>query len=146
MGDATYVIPLDMVVECIELSPEERDVGDKRYLNLRGEVLPYRRLREHFEVEGPLVRRENIVVVRFGEHKAGLVVDRLLGEFQTVIKPLGKVFTLIQGIGGFTILGSGEVALILDVPGLMKQVMTGEEPVEERKRAAGSHQVPLLTK
>ncbi|TXT33829.1 MAG: two-component system chemotaxis family sensor kinase CheA [Comamonadaceae bacterium] len=133
VGNAVYVIPLDMVVECIELSSEDRNSGDKRYLNLRGEVLPYRRLREHFEVEGALVRRENIVVVRYGEQKAGLVVDRLMGEFQTVIKPLGKVFNLIQGIGGFTILGSGEVALILDVPGLMKQVMTGDAPAEERK-------------
>jgi two-component system chemotaxis sensor kinase CheA len=51
------------------------------------------------------------------------VVDKLLGEFQTVIKPLGKVFQQIRGIGGFTILGNGDVALILDVPGLMKQVM-----------------------
>jgi len=134
VGNATYVIPLDMVVECIELGTEDRDSGDKRYLNLRGEVLPYRRLREHFEVQGDAARRENIVVVRYGEHKAGLVVDKLLGEFQTVIKPLGKVFNLIQGIGGFTILGSGEVALILDVPGLMRQVMTGEEPADARKK------------
>ena len=123
VGDATYVIPLDMVVECIELGTEDRDSGDKRYLNLRGEVLPYRRLREHFEVRGEAARRENIVVVRYGDEKAGLVVDKLLGEFQTVIKPLGSIFQHLQGIGGSTILGSGEVALILDVPGLMKQVV-----------------------
>ena len=125
VGNATYVIPLDMVVECIELSAQDRANADKRYLNLRGDVLPYRRLREHFDVPGELVRRENVVVVRYGDQKAGLVVDRLMGEFQTVIKPLGEVFQLIQGIGGFTILGSGEVALILDVPGLMQQVMEG---------------------
>jgi len=122
VGDAVYVIPLDMVVECIERSAWENAGGDGRYLNLRGEVLPYLRLREHFEVEGEPARRENVVVVRYGEHKVGLVVDRLLGEFQTVIKPLGKVFNQISGIGGSTILGSGDVALILDVPGLMGQV------------------------
>ena len=133
VGNATYVIPLDMVVECIELSAADHDAGDKRYLNLRGEVLPYRRLREHFEVQGEAARRENIVVVRYGEAKAGLVVDRLLGEFQTVIKPLGRVFQHLQGIGGSTILGSGEVALILDVPGLMKQVVTGEESAGDRE-------------
>jgi two-component system chemotaxis sensor kinase CheA len=127
VGQDAYVVPLDMVVECIELSASDRDSGDKRYLNLRGEVLPYCRLREHFEVEGDTVRRENVVVVRYGEHKVGLVVDKLLGEFQTVIKPLGKVFNQIRGIGGFTILGSGDVALILDVPGLMKQVMDQED-------------------
>ena len=119
VGSSVYVLPLDMVVECIERAAWENSGGDGRYLNLRGEVLPYMRLREHFEVEGEGVRRENVVVVRHGEHKVGLVVDRLLGEFQTVIKPLGKVFDKVSGIGGFTILGSGEVALILDVPGLI---------------------------
>jgi two-component system chemotaxis sensor kinase CheA len=126
VGAAVYVIPLDMVVECIERAAWENAGGDGRYLNLRGEVLPYLRLREHFEVTGEPARRENVVVVRYGEHKAGLVVDRLIGEFQTVIKPLGKVFNKVSGIGGSTILGSGDVALILDVPGLMGQVSSRE--------------------
>ncbi|HUW26952.1 MAG TPA: chemotaxis protein CheA [Gallionella sp.] len=121
VGSSVYVVPLDMVVECIERAAWENSGSDGSYLNLRGEVLPFLRLREHFEVEGETVRRENVVVVRHGEHKVGLVVDRLLGEFQTVIKPLGKVFDRISGIGGFTILGSGEVALIIDVPGLVGQ-------------------------
>lgn len=122
VGKSVYVIPLDMVVECIERAAWENSGDDGHYLNLRGEVLPYLRLHEHFEVEGDAARRENVVVVRYGEHKVGLVVDRLLGEFQTVIKPLGRVFNRVSGIGGFTILGSGEVALILDVPGLIGQV------------------------
>jgi chemotaxis protein histidine kinase CheA len=66
--------------------------------------------------------------------------NALLGEFQTVIKPLGKVFNLIRGIGGFTILGSSKVALILDVPGLMRQVMTAEEPVDTRKHLLAVNQ------
>ncbi|MDP2694159.1 MAG: chemotaxis protein CheA, partial [Gallionella sp.] len=127
VGTSVYVVPLDMVVECIERAAWQNSGGDGSYLNLRGEVLPYLRLREHFEVEGEAARRENVVVVRYGEHKVGLVVDRLLGEFQTVIKPLGKVFNQVSGIGGFTILGSGEVALILDVPGLMGQVAGEKE-------------------
>jgi two-component system chemotaxis sensor kinase CheA len=121
---SAYVVPLDMVVECIELTSEDREaaqVSDRNYLNLRGEVLPYLRLRDLFEVEGQGPRRENVVVVQYGGHKAGLVVDDLMGEFQTVIKPLGKVFSQIKGIGGFTILGSGDVALILDIPRLMRQ-------------------------
>jgi two-component system chemotaxis sensor kinase CheA len=122
VGNAAYVIPLDMVVECIELRAWANDQGDGQYLNLRGEVLPYRRLRDHYDVEGDLVQRENVVVVRYGEHKAGLVVDKLLGEFQTVIKPLGRLFKGEKSIGGFTILGSGEVALIVDIPGLMGQI------------------------
>ncbi len=129
VGSAAYIIPLNMVVECIELRAWASDEKDGQYLNLRGEVLPYRRLREHFNVEGDTVQRENVVVVRYGEHKAGLVVDKLMGEFQTVIKPLGKLFKGEKSLGGFTILGSGEVALIVDVPGLMEQI--------ENERAVG---------
>jgi two-component system chemotaxis sensor kinase CheA len=114
-GGASYVIPLDMVVECLELTvlSQERD-----YLNLRGEVLPFIRLRKLFEVEGDVPKRESVVVVRSAHQKAGIVVDHLLGEFQTVIKPLGTLFRNLRGISGSTILGSGDVALILDVPTL----------------------------
>jgi two-component system chemotaxis sensor kinase CheA len=129
VGNASYVIPLDMVVECIELKAWVDDKGDGQYLNLRGEVLPYRRLRDHFDMEAEKVNRENVVVVRYGEHKAGLVVDKLMGEFQTVIKPLGKLFKGEKSIGGFTILGSGEVALIVDVPGLLSQIEQEREEV-----------------
>src|SRR5450830_1276116 len=124
VGGSAYVIPLDMVIECIELSEVDREAArnsDRKYINLRGEVLPYLKLRDQFEVEGEPPRRENIVVVQYGSQKVGLVVDNLLGEFQTVIKPLGKVFSQIKGIGGFTILGTGEVALILDVPRMLQQ-------------------------
>lgn len=122
VGNAAYVIPLDMVIECIELGAWADQHCEGNYLNLRGEVLPFCRLRDHFEVEGEPAKRENVVIVKVGESKVGFVVDKLLGEFQTVIKPLGKVFSQVRGIGGFTILGSGEVALILDVSGLMKQI------------------------
>ena len=121
---SSYVIPLDMVVECIELAgtSEERD-----YLNLRGEVLPFVRLRELFDVPGEQPARENVVVVQYAGRKAGIVVDQLLGEFQTVIKPLGTLFRNMRGIGGSTILGSGEVALILDVQALVSRCARAEE-------------------
>jgi len=83
-------------------------------------VLPFLRLRELFGVRGELPARERVVVVQVGEVRAGLVVDRLMGEFQTVIKPLGGLFQHIRGVGGSTILGSGRVALILDVPQLVQ--------------------------
>ncbi|MFI3048769.1 CheW-like protein:ATP-binding region [Pseudomonas coronafaciens pv. coronafaciens] len=124
IDQSTYVIPLDMVQECIELDEQDRQTSrDNGYLDLRGEVLPLVYLREHFNHEGPAARRQNVVVVRYAEHKAGLVVDDLLGEFQTVIKPLGKLFGALRGISGSTILGSGAVALILDVPALLNQIV-----------------------
>jgi two-component system chemotaxis sensor kinase CheA len=124
VGKASYVIPLDMVVECIELANTS---ADRDYINLRGEVLPFVRLRELFEVPGQQPTRENVVVVQYAGQKAGIVVDQLLGEFQTVIKPLGTLFRNMRGIGGSTILGSGEVALILDVQALVSRSARGEE-------------------
>ncbi|PPS33000.1 chemotaxis protein CheA [Pseudomonas amygdali pv. morsprunorum] len=127
IDQSTYVIPLDMVQECIELDEQNRHLTrDSGYLDLRGEVLPLVYLRDHFNHEGPAARRQNVVVVRYAEHKAGLVVDDLLGEFQTVIKPLGKLFGALRGISGSTILGSGAVALILDIPALLNQIVQME--------------------
>ena len=127
---SSYVVPLDMVIECVELSEAERQgMKERSYLNLRGEVLPLVPLRAHFEVEGSHSRRENVVVVQYAGQKAGLVVDELLGEFQTVIKPLGKLFSNLRGISGSTILGTGEVALILDVPSLVQQAVNAEQKV-----------------
>lgn len=127
VGGAAYVIPLDMVIECIELSDTDRDSGDrKNYVNLRGEVLPYIRLRDIFGTRNGRARYENIVVVRYAGHKTGLVVDQLFGEVQAVIKSLGRLYRDADGISGATIMGDGTVALILDVPKLVQSA--------ERKR------------
>ena len=124
---SAFVIPLDMVLECVEMNVSHQETSAKRnYINLRGEVLPFIRLRELFKVGGVAPRRENVVVVQYGGNKAGLVVDRLLGELQTVIKPLGRIFSHVKGVSGSTILGNGAVALILDVPGLVQEVTSME--------------------
>ena len=128
--DSSYVIPLDMVIECVELSEEDRLASvDRNYINLRGEVLPFIRLREMFQHSEGSVNRENIVVVQYAGKKAGIVVDELHGEFQTVIKPLGKIFSQLSGISGSTILGSGDVAVILDVAALVNRAAESETNV-----------------
>jgi two-component system chemotaxis sensor kinase CheA len=124
VGKSSFVIPLDQVVECVEL-PKECE--DQDYMDLRGEVLPFIRLRKMFEIDGAEPRRQNVVVISSGANKTGLVVDRLMGEFQTVIKPLGKLFGHLQGIGGSTILGSGEVALILSVASMTQHYSRMEQ-------------------
>jgi two-component system chemotaxis sensor kinase CheA len=123
VGKASYVIPLDLIEECIELDEQHAKKGE--YVDLRGEVMPYLHLSEVFndgsDSDSNIDRkgkRDNIVVVQYAGQKAGLVVDELLGEHQTVIKPLGKIFQNLKGISGATILGSGEVAMIIDVPAL----------------------------
>jgi two-component system chemotaxis sensor kinase CheA len=141
VADAAYVIPLDMVLECVELSEADRQAANQRsYVNLRGEVLPFVRLRDHFEHEAPPAKRENIVVVQYAGQKAGIVVDELMGEFQTVIKPLGRLFAHLKGIGGSTILGTGEVALILDVPAMIQRAASNENRVAASLALAASPQ------
>jgi two-component system chemotaxis sensor kinase CheA len=119
VGNAVFVIPLEMVDECIEFSSED----GRDFTNLRGQVLPFLRLREFFALGGQPGPRENVVVIRDGAQRVGLVVDRLLGEAQTVIKPLSRLFDEATGISGSSIQGNGEVALILDMPALMRRVM-----------------------
>lgn len=138
VGKSSYVVPLSTVVECIEMSRQQ--ATDKDWLDLRGEVLPLVRLRELYEIEGEPSRRQNVVVVQGGGKRVGLVVDQLMGELQTVIKPLGKVFQHVRGVGGFTILGSGAVALLLDVPNLVSQV--AEQSLAHFQNS--SHRKPAL--
>ena len=117
---ARFIVPLDMVVECIELPPDALIPERPRYLNLRGEVLPYVCLRQTFGIEGEGVRRPSVVVVRSGDLKTGILVDNLHGEIQTVIKPMGGIFRHMRAISGTSILGTGDIALILDINQLVQ--------------------------
>ncbi|MDC0713638.1 chemotaxis protein CheA [Stigmatella sp. ncwal1] len=123
VGPQTYVIPLENVLECVELPVEECHPGRTGFVNLRGAALPYVRLREHFGLGGSAPSRENLVVIGHGRGVAGLAVDTLLGQGQTVIKPLGKFCQGLPGLAGSTLLGDGRVALILDVPALLQQAV-----------------------
>jgi two-component system chemotaxis sensor kinase CheA len=140
VDSASYVVPLDMVIECLDLGPF-LESEENHLINLRGEVLPFLRLREVFRVAGKIPDRERVVVVQYGETRAGIVVDKLMGEFQTVIKPLGPLFQNIRGVGGSTILGSGEVALILDIPQLVQLAADRQPSGLRRKQSALSTSV-----
>ena len=120
-GQTKYIIPLEMIQECIELNSAYKEkMNGNEFINLRDSILPLLDIRRYFKEENSKSQRENVVVVQYGEYKMGILVDELFGEFQTVIKPLGEVFSNVQGISGGTILGSGEVGLIFDIPKLME--------------------------
>lgn len=121
VGKSSFVLPLESIEECVEYSAED----GHDFANLRGAVLPFVRLRDLFGTSEPPSRRQSIVVVKYAGERAGLVVDALVGEFQTVIKPLGKLFRNVKCVSGSSILGNGEVALILDVPLLIDQATAG---------------------
>ncbi len=120
VGQGRYVMPLGAVEECVELSVEEdaRSRGHS-FLNIRGELVPFFRLRELFATSTPPDRYQKIVVVSSSGMKVGLAVDQVIGEHQTVIKSLTKLHSDIEMFSGATIMGDGAVALILDIPHLV---------------------------
>jgi len=121
VDDERYVLPLDSVTECLTLPAA--DVGRSGgVLSLRGDALPYVRLRHLLGLaDSPSTARESVVVVHSGGRQAGLVVDHLFGEMQAVLKPLATMFAAVPGVSGTTIMGDGRVALILDVGALLDQ-------------------------
>ena len=124
VGNETFVVPLEHVTECTELPAEQRNSEETGILSVRGNAIPYVRLRRMFRLSGGAApKRENIVVVKMNEFHAGIAVDELLGGMQVVVKPLGKALRGVPGIAGSTVLGDGRVGLIIDVPSLLRGVM-----------------------
>jgi two-component system chemotaxis sensor kinase CheA len=125
VGEDKFVLPMSLVEECVELT--RRDVAaaaGNRLIPVRGELVPYLRLREVFAVEGEPPPIEQIAIVTMGDSRYGFAVDHVVGQLQTVIKTLGDVYRGVEGISGATILGDGKVALIVDAPALMKAPST----------------------
>ncbi|NBC30822.1 MAG: chemotaxis protein CheA [Spirochaetes bacterium] len=128
-GDS-YVFPLSAVEECIELTADQATGnGSQDIINNRGEVLPYVRLREIFDFETSTRNIEQVVVVGSSTGKVGFVVDDIIGDFQTVIKNLGKLYRDIEGISGATILGDGSVAFILDIQRLSEMIARSQHAI-----------------
>lgn len=121
VGNETYVIPVDQVIECVELAKEDHENARKDgVLQLRSEPLPYIYLQDHFGLPGERGARQNVVVVQYETGRVGLAVNELYGATQTVIKPLPAIFKDVSGVSGSAILGNGRVALILDIPALFR--------------------------
>jgi two-component system chemotaxis sensor kinase CheA len=115
VGRSHFVLPLANSLECVELTAGDvRAAHGKHIANVRGEFIPYIRLSEYFRMETARPEREQIMVVETEHGRYGFVVDQVLGDHQTVIKNLGKLYRNVQAVSGATILGNGTVALILD--------------------------------
>lgn len=124
-GNIDFIVPQNTILECVDLAALSH-TKEQNYVNLRGEQIPYIHLQELFSLKPQEDTREKLVVVQFGEKRAGLVVDCLFGEIQTVVKPMGPIFQALKGIGGSSLLGTGGVALILDVQQLIQFAMDRE--------------------
>ena len=153
VGASKFVFPLDAVVEVIERGQaamgcaQGGDDGPERcgrgVVELRGQVLPVLDLRRLYGLDSPEPERSSVVVIRAGSSRYGVIVDQLLGQHQTVIKPLGRMLSSLRGMSGSSILGNGEVALIFDVASLSQlaaqQPATPNESSTSPKRQATIH-------
>jgi len=128
-NNETYVIPVEMISECVELPSDQISSEAVGVLSLRGEPLPYVRLREVFGKPDQCPQRENVVIVHRDGGYAGIAVENLLGECQAIIKPLNRIFRDVPGVSGSTILDNGRVALILDVSTLLRDVVADQARV-----------------
>ena len=138
VGDAHFVLPLANSLECVELTRKDiADAHGNHIASVRGEMIPYIRLRDYFQMETARSEREQIMVVETEYGHYGFVVDEVLGDHQTVIKNLGNAYRNVQVVSGATILGNGTVALILDPHRLVQSVIqaAGEN---RRERKSGS--------
>jgi two-component system chemotaxis sensor kinase CheA len=142
VGDACFVLPLSITLECIELTRQDiARANGKHIANVRGELVPYIRLREHFNIRSQAPDIEQIMLVETREGRFGFVVDQVLGNCQTVIKSLGRFYRQVQVVSGATILGNGTVALILD-PERMIQNAVREEAHGRGGRPSTAHGGP----
>ncbi|MCJ2088601.1 chemotaxis protein CheA [Methylobacterium sp. E-005] len=114
VGDARYVLPLAAVEECIELPPDRGQGCGRDFLDIRGDLVPFLRLRDLFDAAGEPDPHQKVIIVAVGEARIGLVADQILGNHQTVIKSLSKLQADAATFSGATILGDGTAALIID--------------------------------
>jgi two-component system chemotaxis sensor kinase CheA len=122
VGGAKYVLPLAAVEECVELSPKDAAQSSGRsFLNIRGDLVPFLRLRDMFDCAVPADDIPKVVIVSSGDTRVGLVVDQVIGNHQTVIKSMSKLHASAEMFSGATILGDGTVALILEIADLVER-------------------------
>jgi two-component system, chemotaxis family, sensor kinase CheA len=126
-GDTHFVLPLNSVEECVELNRKDIEgFHHRRVFPIREHLVPYVRLRDFFCMTGERPEREQMVVVQMDDQRFGLVLDSVIGGHQAVIKSLGWIYRHAEALSGSTILGTGEVALIIDVPQLIQHARKEE--------------------
>jgi two-component system chemotaxis sensor kinase CheA len=120
--DTHFIIPLSVVEKCYEVHHEVFVNNYKELIVLEGRQVPYLYLRDEFGMNENYPEIEQVVVVKYEDKQIGVSVDSIVGEYQAVLKPLGKLYRSVQIISGATILGDGSVALVMDTSQMIKQL------------------------
>jgi two-component system chemotaxis sensor kinase CheA len=124
VGEQRFAIPLNAVLETLLLEGHEIQHSEGReILNLRGEALPLRRLSDEFGLSVPDQERQYVVVLGLGELRMGLLVDRLEGQQDTVIKSIQGPASQVRGIAGATELGDRGAVLVIDVSSIVEDAL-----------------------
>jgi two-component system chemotaxis sensor kinase CheA len=123
INSADFVIPLSAVERCYELKAGRELNRFNNLIVLDGEQIPFISLIEEFGGTEDITASKEIVIVYYDEKKVGLIVDRVVGKFQAVLKPLGRCFSHMDNISGATILGDGKIALVLDTNNVTEQFL-----------------------
>jgi two-component system chemotaxis sensor kinase CheA len=131
--EGCYIIPLSAVEECVELTAADERSRGRNFLNIRGELVPFLRLRELLAAPGAPDRHQKTIIISTGDTRVGLVADQIIGNHQTVIKSLSKLHSEVTMFSGAAILGDGSVALILDVAQL---VVLAQSRSDKQSKAA----------
>ncbi|MBI9065930.1 MAG: chemotaxis protein CheA [Salinivirgaceae bacterium] len=129
IGETKFVIPLSSVDKCYEFKHEKLANSVNYLIRTDDHEVAFLNLREMFVIDGTPPETEHVVVVQFGETKIGLSVDNIIGQYQAVLKPLGKLYKKQQSISGATILGDGTVALVLDTNKLISDYAHSEKKI-----------------
>jgi two-component system chemotaxis sensor kinase CheA len=127
VGEGRYIIPLSAVEECVELTAADERSRGRNFLNVRGDLVPFLRLRDLFETPGSPELHQKTIIISTGDTRVGLVADQIMGNHQTVIKSLSKLHSDVTMFSGATILGDGSAALILDVAQLVALAQSRSE-------------------
>jgi two-component system chemotaxis sensor kinase CheA len=122
IDDDFYALPLSIVEECVELTREDiANSHGRNLVNVRDQIVPYIPLRQEFLIKGEQPDVEQIVITNLNGNRLGFVVDQVVGQHQSGIKTLGRMYRDVKGFSGATILGDGNIVLILDINHLSKQ-------------------------
>ncbi|BCR21168.1 Chemotaxis protein CheA [Borrelia miyamotoi] len=124
--DDHFIVPISSVESCFEADKLVSKVygleNNGNVMNYRGGMINFIRLREFFGISEEKSYSEYVVVVNTNSGKIGLVVDEILGQHQTVIKTLGKIYSKAEGVSGATILGDGSLALVIDIDTITRAI------------------------
>ena len=138
LGGETYYLHLDYVEECLELPPSVILRQGRGMMDLRGQAMPLVSLRRFFGMPGLLPATSHVVTVRRDEKRAGFVVDEVVGRKQAVLKHLGRALGKVAGVLGATVTEAGDMALVVDVPGLLAAALAEAAGPSDNTAAPGA--------